>query len=149
MEAGICLCLEGVVVTGFCTNVSGCVKTAYISNSTVCQECDQLYFHQTPVSGICECLSPTASLINGICNNITGCVSPTIGSNGSILCLSCNLAAGFQSQPVDGLCSCIQYYELSGSSCREVCGDGVLFSSNSSLCDDGNNEDGDGCSSSC
>ena len=35
------------------------------------------------------------------------------------------------------------------SGCQEICGDGVLFSSNHDVCDDGNTVSGDGCSSNC
>jgi cysteine-rich repeat protein len=38
--------------------------------------------------------------------------------------------------------------EVKGGDCVEVCGDGMRLSSEIE-CDDGNNDDGDGCSSSC
>jgi cysteine-rich repeat protein len=54
----------------------------------------------------------------------------------------------------DGLGNCVPTgtcisgftYNSSTSLCNEICGDGLLFELN---CDDGNNIDGDGCSSIC
>jgi cysteine-rich repeat protein len=42
--------------------------------------------------------------------------------------------------------ACTSFFNLSGSVCVEVCGDGVLYNLE---CDDGNTVDGDGCSSTC
>ena len=36
---------------------------------------------------------------------------------------------------------------LSGLECKPICGDGKVYSTES--CDDGNNDNGDGCSSTC
>ncbi len=46
---------------------------------------------------------------------------------------------------VDATRICDVYWEV----CRGVCGDGVVSPNNGEECDDGNNEDGDGCSASC
>ena len=38
------------------------------------------------------------------------------------------------------------YYDATTQSCKDICGDGILITS---LCDDGNKLNGDGCSSVC
>jgi cysteine-rich repeat protein len=44
------------------------------------------------------------------------------------------------------LCYCKQGYRQQGLTCQEICGDGIVIAAE---CDDGNTEDGDGCSSKC
>ena len=43
-------------------------------------------------------------------------------------------------------CGKVKGYEVVGGECSEVCGDGILIED---ICDDGNNLNGDGCSSTC
>jgi cysteine-rich repeat protein len=50
----------------------------------------------------------------------------------------------------NGLCLCKdKYQEDSTGVCRDICGDGYLMQTSSSSCDDGNSDNGDGCSSQC
>lgn len=47
-------------------------------------------------------------------------------------------------------CKCNQYFTQSGSTCVDLCGDGVNPLINSTTyCDDGNPTNGDGCSTTC
>jgi cysteine-rich repeat protein len=70
-------------------------------------------------------------------------------TNGSVICLSCNVSAGFAATPnSQGKCNCMAKYQFLVSTCVEICGDGYLMSKTYE-CDDGNLIDGDGCSSSC
>ena len=104
----------------------------------MCQECDGIDFIAEPVGGSCRCIN-NGTIRNGICNSLTGCISPEIASTGEIRCLYCDGSSNFNTTPSsEGLCECVKYYQVEGPICIEVCGDGVLFSSNSSLCDDGN-----------
>ena len=81
---------------------------------------------------------------------INGCLSYWSASDGSHPCLFCNVMALFSGLPnSEGHCSCRQSYNLVNNKCIDVCGDGLLEISHSSECDDGNTDDGDGCSSSC
>ena len=122
----------------FCNTIPGCVNLTLVLGLKMCQECDGIHFIAEPVGGSCRCIN-NGTIVNGICNNITGCISPEIATTGEIRCLSCDGSANFNATPSsEGLCECLQYYQLAGSGCVEVCGDGALFSSNSSLCDDGN-----------
>ncbi len=58
--------------------------------------------------------------------------------------MSCNLSRNFVL--LNNTCVCKQYFSLSGLECTQICGDGYLFNLQ---CDDGNNINGDGCSSKC
>ena len=133
-----CACYEGEPLGEFCSTIPGCISITLVQGLKMCQECDGIYFIAEPVGGSCRCIN-NGTIVNGICNNITGCISPEIASTGEIRCLYCDGSANFNTTPSsEGLCECVQYYQLSGSGCAEVCGDGVLFASESSLCDDGN-----------
>jgi cysteine-rich repeat protein len=46
----------------------------------------------------------------------------------------------------EALSSCVQGFVYTVSFCKEICGDGLLFELE---CDDGNSDDGDGCSATC
>ena len=65
------------------------------------------------------------------------------------MCTFCNISGNFNGTPEANSCICKEKYELSGSSCIDICGDGFLVNSSASACDDGNLVDGDGCSSIC
>lgn len=65
-------------------------------------------------------------------------------------CLFCNSSANFQNEPdASGNCLCKKNYDLQGATCLDICGDGYSMGSTKDACDDGNLQDGDGCSSSC
>jgi cysteine-rich repeat protein len=128
-----------------CVPIFGC--TAAFQNadeSATCLACDPSLFQPLPLNNTCQCLQ--GRLINDMCVDLDGCVAPLLAPNGSLTCLFCDSSSGFQSS--GGSCSCQDKYELKGSTCIEVCGDGYLVSAVYE-CDDGNLDDGDGCSSSC
>ena len=65
-------------------------------------------------------------------------------------CSTCNTTANFLPSPdANGICQCREYFEIQGNTCVEICGDGVIFTSEKTVCDDGNLRDLDGCSSNC
>jgi cysteine-rich repeat protein len=90
---------------------------------------------------MCVCLQ--GKLAGQLCTTIAGCTS-VIKPGGVETCLICNRANKFQL--VGGTCVCQKYHELVQDSCKDICGDGKLFSL---ACDDGNKISGDGCSSTC
>ena len=138
MEGNSCFCSEGEPLGELCNTVPGCINITVVQGAKMCQECDGVYFITEPVGGSCQCVN-NGTIVNGVCNNITGCISPEISSTGEIRCLSCDGSAKFNITPsLEGFCECLPHYQISGPGCAEVCGDGVLFSSDSSLCDDGN-----------
>jgi cysteine-rich repeat protein len=145
-----CECIVGDYVYGFCTLIPGCTQHFFYPDGTEgCQTCDPTTFFPSPVNGVCKCLQGT--LVNGFCNIVLGCLVPQTNANGSINCTFCNITAGFQGEPAGGgtTCPCKPHYQLSGSVCAEICGDGYLVVPLLGDCDDGNNLDGDGCSSDC
>jgi cysteine-rich repeat protein len=54
------------------------------------------------------------------------------------MCLRCRKENGLE-----------EFTENGERKCREICGDGILVKKDSDKCDDGNNNNGDGCSSDC
>ena len=62
----------------------------------------------------------------------------------SELCKSCSSHDNFYLS--NGRCYCKQNYELINDKCMDICGDGIIVTL---PCDDGNNINGDGCSSAC
>jgi len=67
--------------------------------------------------------------------------------NNSYVCLSCNITINFQYDPNTRSCICQTEYLFKNGLCVEVCGDGIITSTE--VCDDGNRNNGDGCSSLC
>ena len=121
--------------------VLGCAKVFLNPVQSVCFTCDTNHFHELAVDGKCACLE--GHLAERYCTTIPGCISADNGTDG-VVCVLCNLELRFK--VVNGTCECIQYYERANDECVEVCGDGFLISL---PCDDGNNINNDGCSSTC
>jgi len=81
---------------------------------------------------------------------VDGCIAYGSASDGSHPCLFCNLTSHFSDLPnSQGQCSCKAGYSHINGSCSETCGDGFIVSLSNGACDDGNKDEGDGCSSSC
>ena len=60
------------------------------------------------------------------------------------ICIACDV--GLDLYLEEQVCSCFEGFSLAGNQCSEVCGDGKLFQLD---CDDGNSNNGDGCSETC
>ena len=60
--------------------------------------------------------------------------------------MSCDTSQHFLFDSQNSTCVCILGYTLSDSQCIDTCGDGLVLTNE---CDDGNNLNGDGCSSTC
>ena len=146
---GQCNCILGTEINGICNVITGCIQPVFDSQGNqVCLSCNLSSFHALPVNNQCQCLIGT--LVNGICSTLAGCITPVIQNNGAQTCYFCKVLDNFQGQPAsNGSCICKNYYELVGSRCEEICGDGRLFSINTSTCDDGNLIEGDGCNYRC
>jgi cysteine-rich repeat protein len=150
LNNGVCECIIGENINGVCNRIPGCIQPYNLNAAVqVCQACNETDFFGRPVNGACQCYVGT--LVSGVCNTIWGCIVPQVYPNGSIWCAFCNTTAGFLSFPVGGgvNCECSPAYYLDIDHCVEVCGDGFLYSETPGDCDDGNNLDGDGCSSTC
>lgn len=91
-------------------------------------------------AGKCVCIQ--GWIVTGICTNIVGCfvMQKASGINQCVKCI------GDEFHLKNGICHCYVGYELVGSHCQSICGDGLIFTE---ACDDGNNISGDGCSSIC
>jgi cysteine-rich repeat protein len=82
-------------------------------------------------------------LVAQVCTNITGCITALLKNN-AIVCAACNIMLKFILN--NGDCECREGFSMQNGTCTEICGDGKLFTM---ACDDGNNINGDGCSSDC
>jgi proprotein convertase subtilisin/kexin type 5 len=125
-SGSVCACVSGYALNGLtcatcATVMAGCLAC---SSNTTCTTCDTANLFQ--VSGsTCACLSGYG--LNG--STCATCVSLM---SGCLLCTSNSV--------------CTSQFTLNISTCQEICGDGLLFVL---PCDDGNNINGDGCSSTC
>jgi cysteine-rich repeat protein len=115
-----------------CTPITGYFE----SNTMVASAC--------PL-GCATCTSPTkcqtctsSYVLNGTSCSISAC-STTVPN-----CLNCSIN-GSSLDCVE--CELGYFLDLGNNTCSVVCGDGLLASSEG--CDDGNTDNGDGCSSSC
>jgi cysteine-rich repeat protein len=139
-------------------------KSPYYLSSGFCYPCSSSCLSCSG-PGHVQCLSCVYPLFlnSTICVNITcqsyqyvdslaGCKDCSSLFSNSQTCnttdvLTCANGYKKTSQTVCTMCSAITgYYIDSSHQCSEICGDGLLFEL---ACDDGNNEDGDGCSSRC
>jgi cysteine-rich repeat protein len=140
----------GSPISGICNTIIGCIQpTVLPDGSKSCLACNPTSFWGQPANnGSCQCLM--GELVNDICNSVPGCIAPGLAANGSVICLACSASTHFNPDPQpDGLCACQQKYTLGDGICSDTCGDGYLFSSSLTACDDGNTLSGDGCSSAC
>jgi cysteine-rich repeat protein len=113
------------------------------------------------INGNCVCPLPT-QYYNITQSNCLACNNTCLTCLNSTSCLTCDTSK-FRMK-VDVMCLykynyqenntfncvpvgiCIAGYTQQGVICYEICGDGLLFEL---ACDDGNNIDGDGCSTTC
>lgn len=145
-----CVCNIGYSVIGM-----QCVCQGLAINSSFCDRCSSKP-KSTWINGICQC--------NIGFSEIQGqCVVPTAPVNPPSVAPSCSVATYWDGQQLrclpcsDGCLSCTTCYsctqcspgyniDFATSLCGEVCGDAKRFTL---PCDDGNNINGDGCSSDC
>jgi len=83
-----------------------------------------------------------------MCDNfIFGCTIAERLTNDSIICHQCDLSKHLFLNTTTKLCECTSKYYMDGNNvCQDLCGDGIKVTS---ACDDGNEDNGDGCSSTC
>lgn len=100
-------------------------------NTTGCVTCDAtLNFTLNTTTYLCDCAVGSYIGSNGLCTlcTMTGCLD----CSSKTVCRTCDTTLFF--------------LNATTQVCDEICGDGFLFFLQ---CDDGNNIDGDGCSSTC
>lgn len=110
-----------------CSSMPGCLDC----NTTGCFSCDgTLNFTLNPTTFLCDCAVGYYIGTNALCAmcTMTGCLD----CSSKTVCRVCDTTLFF--------------LNATTSACDEICGDGFLFFLQ---CDDGNNIDGDGCSSTC
>ena len=128
-----------------CQSMSLCYTCDLANNfvlaGTVCQCSTSSY--PTSVGSCALCHYSCSSCTGPLPTDCTACDISTgrIFTSGSCLCPTNISDTGV------AICGCqIGYTQDSSGNCQEICGDGVLYSL---ACDDGNTNDGDGCSSVC
>jgi cysteine-rich repeat protein len=135
-----CLC-NGFWVTGGCTAIFYCKEVDPVTG--ICVRCGDNF--TLSLTGLkCECLIGNTGM-SGVCASITGCLTAAL-IHGKVQCVSCNSTANFR-LTLNSTCDCSGGLTFSNGTCIPVCGDGLLYLDEA--CDDGNNIDGDGCSSTC
>lgn len=173
------LCPEGtypISSQGICDNCpSGCKSC---NGTKYCSSCLPNYYYNSSLGFCFSCNTVCLTCSGPGQNQCLSCSSPLylLNSTCSVLscpsgtyidpakgCISCSiLYAGSQTCNISQSFTCLDSYKLINSSCiycdkvlgykmikgscREICGDGILIYLQ---CDDGNNINGDGCSSSC
>jgi len=152
MTGGKCPCKNGYVENDVevCPPCSDFIPNCDTCDSkTNCLTCSSTIFVFNPASIACEC--PAGSFYvtaSNVCAPYPGCTEAEHNTN-FIHCKVCDTTQHFY---LDSAltCKCEQYFTVSGSTCVDTCGDGVNPLTNSSTyCDDGNPNNGDGCSSTC
>ena len=108
----------------------------------MCVQCDGVEFELTSL-GHCDCIQ--GHLVGQYCTDVYGCTS-TEKINNITFCSYCNFSLHLSLDPITRQCLCLAGYQLQNGVCSDICGDGVLLEAE---CDDGNVENGDGCSSVC
>lgn len=131
------------MVVGGCSKVEGCQEVIYVYPDNVhgiCVTCNSDFFLSNQS---CICHQSGYVPVDSHCYSpVVGCLTYQVVS-GQTLCEFCNITDNFELVSTGHLCSCKQGYSPVGWSCEETCGDGVVINAE---CDDGNREDGDGCS---
>jgi cysteine-rich repeat protein len=112
-----------------------------MASTSKCTLCDSNVYEPIPVNGICKC--KVGVLAGKICTTIPGCITAIRNSSGEF-CMMCSFVKLFVLR--NFTCICKDNFELKQGVCVDKCGDGNLYTLS---CDDGNLNNGDGCSSSC
>lgn len=87
-------CYIGWYVGGLCTTIVGCIQPVeYTSDIKSCLACNPIYFHGTPIGGICACLQ--GWLVGGGCTAVLGCITVKSQPDGSSVCQACNTSKKF------------------------------------------------------
>jgi proprotein convertase subtilisin/kexin type 5 len=140
-----------------------CVPQHFLASS-FCYPCESTCLTCTASSAL-DCLTcvPNYLLLNGVCQkqlcgdtqyvqSTVGCQECTVAFPNSLTCLStgpltCQPGYLLANNSCLACSSVTGYtYDASTGSCKDYCGDGIIITS---LCDDGNRLNGDGCSSVC
>lgn len=132
---------------GGCTIIKGCIEVVPFSTAdgikSICIACDDKYYTYEPINKTCLCKVGFSA--GDYCSDITGCIS-TYKVNGSVTCIFCDSKKNFRLDIITRHCVCIDGFSIINAVCTDICGDGIVHKA---ACDDGNVENGDGCSSSC
>jgi cysteine-rich repeat protein len=160
--SGLCVCTD--TKTYYNDTTSSCAACpngcGTCTDSTLCLTC--LDASMTIVSGLCLC--PSGKYFNT--SSCVACMSTCLTCSTGSTCTTCDDTKNFVFNTNTNVCVCKSGYTLSGSTCVEVtndvncsegytksgstcieiCGDGKLYEF---ACDDGNQEDGDGCDRNC
>ena len=135
----------GNAVIGGCILMNGCLQVQQEGGSAgmnaICIACDPFEF----VLHNGECVCAKGTMAGEHCTSVVGCIS-TEKVGGVVICTYCNQMLGFQLNPALHTCECQSGYAFQNNQCQDICGDGRVLDSE---CDDGNLQDGDGCSSQC
>jgi cysteine-rich repeat protein len=129
ISGSVCGCASGYALNGLVCGTCAAVMPRCLtcSSNTTCTMCDTANHFQ--ISGsVCGCVS-------GYTLNGSTCATCASSMSECLLCSSNSVCT-----------SCSSGFTLNTSTCQEICGDGILFVL---PCDDGNNVNGDGCSSTC
>ena len=84
-------------------------------------------------------------MVGYYCTSVVGCVS-TQKVSGIAKCTFCDPKGGFLFNKTNNTCYCESGFHVANRICTDICGDGRVYTLK---CDDGNTEDGDGCSAEC
>jgi cysteine-rich repeat protein len=129
---------------GFCFSCNSVCLTCSGPGQNQCISCESPLHLANLTCSVLSCSAGT------YVDPVAGCTSCSSLFKGS---LNCNSTASFSCQQNYKLinsscvfCSSVPGYRMANGICGEICGDGVLIYLQ---CDDGNNANGDGCSSNC
>ncbi|KRX07487.1 Insulin-like growth factor binding protein, N-terminal [Pseudocohnilembus persalinus] len=129
------ICPTGCYTCSDLSTCSECIPGYYLHNNNCLLTCPSGYYDNPdpynscdPCDTICNTCDYTAPL------QCTSCNSGYFLYNN--YCVQCDDLLGFENDPTDS------------TNCLEICGDGLVVSTQFE-CDDGNTENGDGCSSTC
>ena len=145
-----CTCNEGW--RGTACGIPSCAALSDCSGNGVCTAPNTCQCNSGFGGAMCNvtlsCPAVNDCSGNGVCTGAESCrcYQGFIGDDcSSVDCSTVGNCNGHGSCTQPGFCSCSAGY--SGAGCANLCGDGVVQSTEG--CDDGNAADGDGCSSSC
>lgn len=157
------LCLSNCTNCTALYTCGGCTSSFYLDVDKMCYNCHSSCKECTgPGADQCTSCQYPLYLKTSICTNLTCApnyyVDPLLGCTlcsslfaNSLTCnitnvLTCQSTYVLDSNACKACSSVTGFYLDANNACREICGDGKLYVLQ---CDDGNNLDGDGCSSSC
>ena len=69
---GVCACIAGIAVNGYCTTILGCTMMSIVNSTQTCTTCDSAALMELSATFTCTCIFGATTLSSGLCQATCG-----------------------------------------------------------------------------